>query len=81
MAAALTLDALRRYAIARSLFKPQTLPAAVRRLGFADDAIRGWFAAAGLDLDRTERLEGGELTVILWRGIKPGAARQERAAA
>ena len=51
------------------------------RLGFADDAIRGWFAAAGLDLDRTERLEGGELTVILWRGVKPGAARQERAAA
>ena len=51
------------------------------RLGFADDAIRGWFAAAGLELDRTERLEGGELTVILWRGIKPGAARQQRAAA
>ncbi len=51
------------------------------RLGFADDAIRGWFAAAGLELDRTERLEGGELTVILWRGAKPGIARQERAAA
>ena len=51
------------------------------RLGFADDAIRGWFAAAGLELERTERLEGGELTVILWRGIKPGAAGQQRAAA
>ena len=51
------------------------------RLGFADDAIRGWFSAAGLELERTERLEGGELTVILWRGVKPGAARQERAAA
>jgi ArsR family transcriptional regulator len=51
------------------------------RLGFADDAIRGWFSAAGLELERTERLEGGELTVILWRGVKPDAARQERAAA
>ena len=51
------------------------------RLGFADDAIRGWFHAAGLELDRTERLEGGELTVILWRGVKPGAAQQERVAA
>jgi ubiquinone/menaquinone biosynthesis C-methylase UbiE len=51
------------------------------RLGFADDAIRGWFAAAGLELDRTERLEGGELTVILWRGAKPGLARQDREAA
>ncbi len=51
------------------------------RLGFADDAMRGWFAAAGLELDRIERLGGGELSVILWRGIKPGAARQERKAA
>jgi ArsR family transcriptional regulator len=51
------------------------------RLGFADDAIRGWFNAAGLELDRTERLEGGELTVILWRGTKPGFAHQDRAAA
>lgn len=51
------------------------------RLGFADDAMRGWFAAAGLELDRIERLGGGELTVILWRGHKPGAARQERVAA
>jgi len=51
------------------------------RLGFADDAMRGWFAGAGLELDRIERLGGGELSVILWRGIKPAAARQERAAA
>ena len=29
----------------------------------------------GLELDRIERLGGGELTVILWRGVKPGAAR------
>ena len=51
------------------------------RLGFADDAMRGWFSAAGLQLDRIERLEGGELTVILWRGVKPGAAKREQKAA
>jgi ubiquinone/menaquinone biosynthesis C-methylase UbiE len=51
------------------------------RLGFADDAMRGWFGAAGLQLDRIERLGGGELSVILWRGVKPGAANEERAAA
>ena len=51
------------------------------RLGFADDAMRDWFAAAGLALDRIERLEGGELTVILWRGERPGAVRQQRVAA
>ena len=51
------------------------------RLGFADDAMRGWFAAAGLELDRIERLSGGELTVILWRGVKAAASERERAAA
>ena len=51
------------------------------RLGFADDAMRGWFLAAGLELDRIERLGGGELSVILWRGMKSGAIREERAAA
>ena len=45
------------------------------RLGFADDAMRGWFAAAGLSLDRIDRLEGGELSVILWLGRKAGASR------
>lgn len=34
MARSPTLDELRRYAIARSLFKPLTLPGAVRKLGF-----------------------------------------------
>ncbi len=38
------------------------------RLGFADDAIAGWFAAAGLALDRTQSLDGGALTVRLWLG-------------
>lgn len=51
------------------------------RLGFADDAIRGWFKSAGLELDRIERLEGGELTVIIWRGQKPGNAKFDREAA
>jgi ArsR family transcriptional regulator len=59
------------------------------RLGFADDAMRGWFGAAGLELDRIERLVGGELCVILWRGVKPvlskdegpGSAEKERRAA
>lgn len=51
------------------------------RLGFADDAMRGWFSSAGLQLDRIERLGGGELTVILWRGVKPGTAEKEREAA
>jgi ubiquinone/menaquinone biosynthesis C-methylase UbiE len=51
------------------------------RLGFADDAMRGWFSAAGLTLDRIERLGGGALTVILWRGVKAGSPEAERVAA
>jgi ArsR family transcriptional regulator len=51
------------------------------RLGFADDAMRGWFAAAGLKLDKIERLGGGELSVILWRGVKADDSDEERAAA
>ena len=51
------------------------------RLGFADDAMRGWFTSADLQLDRIERLGGGALTVILWRGIKPGEKVREREAA
>ena len=50
------------------------------RLGFADDAMRGWFGAAGLAVDRIDRLEGGELTVILWRGAKPGGVPAREAA-
>ena len=51
------------------------------RLGFADDAMRGWFASAGLKLDRVKRLEGGELTVILWRATQSAAKRERKAAA
>ena len=49
------------------------------RLGFADEAIAGWFAAAGLDLDLTEHLPGGELTVTLWRGVKASALDRKAA--
>ena len=45
---------------------------ALLRLGFSDEAIAGWFAAAGLDPDLVEHLPGGELTVTLWRGVKLG---------
>lgn len=49
------------------------------RLGFQDDVMAGWFAAAGLVVDHIEHLKGGELTVTLWRGSKAGL-RQRRAA-
>ena len=49
------------------------------RLGFEDEVMAGWFTAAGLDVDHVEHLEGGELTVTLWRGAKR-ATRQRRAA-
>jgi ArsR family transcriptional regulator len=49
------------------------------RLGFDDDAMAGWFAAAGLDTDRVQHLKGGELTVTLWRGVKT-PVQQRRAA-
>ncbi len=49
------------------------------RLGFEDEAMRSWFIAAGLAIDEIQHLEGGELTVTLWRGIK-AAMPQRRAA-
>ena len=49
------------------------------RLGFEDEAMRGWFAAAGLTIDEVQHLKGGELTVTLWRGVK-AAIPQRRAA-
>ena len=49
------------------------------RLGFDDDVMAGWFAGAGLTVDRIEHLKGGELTVTLWRGGK-AAIPQRRAA-
>jgi len=49
------------------------------RLGFTDEAMAGWFRAAGLEPDHIEHLTGGELTVTLWRGVKQDFA-QRRAA-
>jgi ubiquinone/menaquinone biosynthesis C-methylase UbiE len=49
------------------------------RLGFEDEAMSAWFAAAGLGVDRVEHLKGGELTVTLWCGSKRGVP-QRRAA-
>jgi uncharacterized protein YcaQ len=59
----LTLDDLRRYAVARSLFKPTTLPRAIERLGFVQaDPIRA--PARAQDLTLRHRVAGyaaGEL--------------------
>ncbi|QNM82579.1 metalloregulator ArsR/SmtB family transcription factor [Sphingomonas sabuli] len=49
------------------------------RLGFGDDVMTGWFAAAGLDVDHIEHLEGGELTVTIWRGSKPEQRKRKAA--
>ena len=49
------------------------------RLGFEDEVMSGWFTGAGLSLDQVRHLEGGELTVTLWRGVK-AAERRRRAA-
>src|SRR4051812_10381994 len=49
------------------------------RLGFEDEVMAGWFAAAGLEVDQVRHLKGGELTVTLWRGNK-AALPQRRAA-
>ncbi|WP_300295092.1 metalloregulator ArsR/SmtB family transcription factor [Ferrovibrio sp.] len=56
-----------------------------RRLGFADAELRGWCAAAGLDLDPVVALPGQPLTVHVWRAIRHAAqlspAAQKSAAA
>src|SRR3954471_21645378 len=49
------------------------------RLGFEDEVMSGWFGSVGLDVDEIRHLQGGELTVTLWRGIKD-AIPQRRAA-
>jgi len=49
------------------------------RLGFDDETMSGWFRTAGLGVDHVEHLQGGELTVTLWRGLK-AAERRRRAA-
>jgi ubiquinone/menaquinone biosynthesis C-methylase UbiE len=55
------------------------------RLGFSDEQVAGWFAAAGLGALRVETLTGSgagaELTVKLWLGRKPGVTLREVKAA
>jgi ArsR family transcriptional regulator len=51
------------------------------RLGFDDETMTGWFKAAGIHVDHVEHLEGGELTVTVWRGEKAGARQRQRRAA
>jgi ubiquinone/menaquinone biosynthesis C-methylase UbiE len=43
------------------------------RLGFSDEQISGWCAAAGLDFTAVESLAGNTLTVKIWCGAKPTA--------
>ena len=59
----LTLDALRRYAIARSLFKPTSLMRAITRLGFVQmDPIRAPARAQDLTLrHRVRDYRAGDL--------------------
>ncbi len=51
------------------------------RLGFTDEQIAGWFAAAGLQSDLARPLEGGELTVKLWLAHRPANANLKEVAA
>jgi ArsR family transcriptional regulator len=44
-----------------------------RRLGFADEAIDGWFRKAGLEPHRNVHLPGEPLTVSLWSAMQPAA--------
>jgi uncharacterized protein YcaQ len=58
-----TTEALRRYAISRSLFKPTTLPAAIRKLGFVQaDPMRAPARAQDLILrHRVKDYQAGDL--------------------
>jgi ArsR family transcriptional regulator len=40
------------------------------RLGFADEAVLKFLEAAGLETRIVEHLEGGELTVTIWEGVR-----------
>ena len=47
------------------------------RLGFADEAVLSYLAAAGLEGEVVEHLEGGELTVTIWLGTQPAERIRE----
>jgi ubiquinone/menaquinone biosynthesis C-methylase UbiE len=51
------------------------------RLGFADEAVLGWMADAGLEATALDRLAGGELTVKLWAGSRGDERQRVRRAA
>lgn len=51
------------------------------RLGFSDEQIAGWFAAAGLHSAPPRELEGAALTVKLWLGRQPAVANLNEVAA
>ena len=46
-----------------------------------DQSMAAWFKAAGLEIDQVRHLEGGELTVTLWRGSNSDARQRVRRAA
>lgn len=48
------------------------------RLGFADEQVIEWMAAAGLEARVAEKLSGGELTVTLWLGKRVADAPKLR---
>ncbi|WP_265528996.1 ArsR/SmtB family transcription factor [Sphingomicrobium marinum] len=50
-----------------------------QRLGFADDAMQRWFSAANLEGEAPLCLDGGELSVNLWRATYPPISRSEAA--
>ena len=50
------------------------------RLGFTDEQIANWFAAAGLRSEPPRQLEGGELTVKLWLAELPAKTNSAEAA-
>ncbi|MEQ1749707.1 MAG: crosslink repair DNA glycosylase YcaQ family protein [Prosthecobacter sp.] len=62
-AKSITIDTLRRYAVARSLFAPTSLPAAIQRLGFVQaDPIRAPARAQDLTLrHRVKNYRAGDL--------------------
>jgi len=49
------------------------------RLGFDDEQVAAWFAAAGLAMAGVDTLAGGELTVKLWLGARAPMTKREAA--
>jgi ubiquinone/menaquinone biosynthesis C-methylase UbiE len=45
------------------------------RLGFSDDNVKRLFAATGIELSRTQTLDGGKLAVKIWMGIRQANER------